>query len=200
MIREYTSRPSKATAYRKLQLLLVRLDGIFISAYQIKNKLSENGCQTNLSLNEFFESKFLNALTDNFDLTQDSQCIEYPSGQYIPCIQRFPQQWQEVDVYAKDLLQSPYVLANDSLAYELNYLITENAMAQVFKLCENIGPKKFNVNFQSCLATNQINEPYCKNAIDNIIYLHHFAFKLFKKLKKVSRFESSVYSPPFYPK
>lgn len=187
---EYINRPAVAIAFRKLQLMLVRLDDLIVEPY----KKVKNIDKVDMTVDCFFTSEFLNGIFDGFDLGQDSPCAyENCLEKHLPFKDYLISRWEETKSYAKDALLTSYAQTDPELSYQLEYLLSENSFDRTFKLIQRGYP----LNYACILSLNQPNSQFCKNKVENIVTLHKIAFSLYDILKEDSRLKN-IYKPPFY--
>lgn len=187
---EYLKRPSVAITYRKLQLMLVRLDDLVCVPYQKIKSIAE----IDMDVDHFFKSENLVGVFDEFDLSQDSPYLCKISPQkYISFKDYFISQWEEVKSFAKDALLTPYAQTAPELSYQLEYLLSESSFDRVFKSLA----KGYLIDYSCILSLNQPDTKFCKNDLENIVAFHKIAFSLYDILKEDSRLKN-IYKPPFY--
>ena len=182
----------KAIAYRKLQLLLCRLDDIFISIYEAKNKQKYKG-----TLNELYQVDVLRRLTSNFCLLDKSDilCEEHNgSCRHLTYEEKLFSLWNDVKRYADELLNTQYIYFDYDLSYQIQYLVNDNFISTFFQkiYC-------FDKTHSLCLFIPKGNREVIEDAFNNIIKLHKIAFELYDCLKEDHRFKN-IYKPIFYDK
>lgn len=187
---EYLNRPSVAIAYRKLQLMLVRLDDLFVEPY----KKITNTTSVDLSVERFYHPEFLKDIFKKFDLTQDSPCayMDNPT-KHMSFDVYLKTQWEQAKSFAKDALLTPYAQTDPELSYQLEALLSESLFDMFFDLRQN-GQC---IDYSCVLSLNQPDTVICKNKLENIIALHKIAFSLYDTLKGDQRLKN-IYAPPFY--
>lgn len=187
---EYLNRPAVAITFRKLQLMLVRLDNLIVEPY----KKVKNIDKVDVAVDCFFTAEFLNGVFDGFDLGQDSPCVyECSPPKYISFKDYFILRWENVKSFADDALRTPYAQTAPELSYQLEYLLSESSFDVVLGLIQQGHP----LDYSSILCLDQPDTEICKNNLENIITLHKIAFSLYDILKEDSRLKS-IYKPPFY--
>ena len=190
LMEENLNRPAMAITYRKLQLLLVRLDSLFIEPY---NKIN-NAKEIDKSLDEFFSASSLNNALTNFDLSQNSPChyMQRPEA-CMSYKDYFIMQWNEAKTYAKDALLTPYAQTNPELSYQLEYLVSDSSFNMVLSLLQ----QGQNIEYSCILGLNQLEGKTDINNLENIKTLHRIAFSLYDNLKEDKRLKN-IYQPLFY--
>lgn len=187
---EYLNRPAVAITFRKLQLMLVRLDNLIVEPY----KKVKNIDKVDMAVDCFFSSEALNGVFDGFDLGQDSPCVyEDCPERHLPFKDYLISLWEGAKSYAKDALLTPYAQTDPELSYQLEYLLSENSFDRTFQFIQ----KGRLFNYTCILSLNQPDTKFCKNNLENIITLHKIAFSLYDILKEDNRLKN-IYKPPFY--
>lgn len=177
LMAENLNRPAMAITYRKLQLLLVRLDDLI-----------------DISFDDFFNASFLKSILTNFDLSQNSPChyMQHPET-CMSYKDYFISQWNEAKTYAKDALITPYAQTNPELSYQLEYLASESSINMVLTFLQ----KGQNIEYSCILGLNQLGDEVNTNNLENIKVLHQIAFSLYDNLKEDKRLKN-IYQPLFY--
>lgn len=190
LMAENLNRLAMAITYRKLQLLLVRLDDLIIEPY----KKIKNATEVDISFDDFFNASFLKSILTNFDLSQNSPC--HYMQHLETCMSYkdyFISQWNEAKTYAKDALITPYAQTNPELSYQLEYLASENSINKVLTFLQ----KGQNIEYSCILGLNQLGDEVNTNNLENIKVLHQIAFSLYDNLKEDKRLKN-IYQPLFY--
>lgn len=187
---EYLNRPAVAITFRKLQLMLVRLDDLALTPY----KKVKNVTEIDMAVERFFDSQHLAGVFDGFDLSQDSPCVyENLPEKHLPFKDYFMLRWEEVKSLAKDALLTPYAQTDPDLSYQLEYLLSDNSFDIVFRLLQKGHP----LDYACVFGLDQPDSELCKNNLENIKVLHKIAFSLYDTLKDDSRLKN-IYKPLFY--
>lgn len=190
LIKRYDDYALMASCYRKLQLMLNRLDNLFLEPYK-KTHMSHD--INTLNLEKFFNKNSLSFLV-NFDLSQDSNSVGLENFQLkLPFSQYLLNEWKECKFYAQKILQNPYVQTNPKLYYEIQYILYESSICKYFYISEQYNS---HIDYGQVLALNSSPENIEKH-IQNIIKIHKIAFKLYDNLKNKKRFENII-KPKFY--
>ena len=195
IIRDWETLPAKAMAYRRLQILLVKLDDIFVSAYMKAMNCQDGHPEQRMKLHEFYDPSFMVTFMNGFDLTQESGIIDW-NEQQVSFLNLFKSRWVEIQACATTISQAQSVQDDIDLLFEVDYLISENSLATVFRLT-NV--PNMVIGFENFLSLNQIGDSHQVNTFNNIIKLHQIAFRYYDMLKKDKRFSSIVFKPHFYP-
>lgn len=196
ILRDWDSLPAKAIAYRRLQLLLVRLDDIFISTYKKAKNKEDTRPENEFQIEDFYNSSFLKNFMSGFDLSQESKVYEAFTMKPLTFANTIMSNWNDVNKYANALIQMPCVQNDIKLAYQLDFLLDNNTLSYIFGMSHMFNISK--INFEGFLSLNQIGDVSQKNSLNNIIQLHEIAFKYYDLLKKDDRFHSIVVAPNFY--
>lgn len=173
--RRYTE---KVMVYRKLQLILVKLDSIF------EEVVSLNGGKKRIvdyKLDEFFSEGVLKQYLVGFDDTQDSSVVSsIQSLSRMKCFDLFQSLWSEITSYCEILCNMDCNSYNNTeLVYCLLYLVNESSMSIYFKL-----RKKQNLAFECIIFLNDTESAAFKNSLTNIIRLHKIAHSLYDSKKE----------------
>lgn len=190
LMAENSNRPAMAITYRKLQLLIVRLDNLIIEPYKKIN----NATEVDISFDAFFNASFLQKFLKNFDLSQNSPC-HYMNRPEICMSYKdyFISQWNEAKTYAKDALLTPYAQTNPELSYQLEYLVSESSINKTLAFLQ----QGQNIEYSCILNLNQLDNEFTKKNLENIKALHQIAFSLYDNLKEDKRL-NNIYQPLFY--
>lgn len=193
-LREWEKLPAQVLAYRRLQLLLVRLDDIFIAVYKATKGDSTPSPEKNMTLEQFYDPASMKAYMDGFDMSQESK-VQSPQGPLSYC-QYGCSNWAKVSELAQSLLQMPIVQEDIDFMYEVSYLITDNNLQTIFSLATWLDISKFDC--ASYLGVNQIGNSSQIKTFNNILNLHRIANAYYCRLKKYKKFNGVVYEPYFY--
>lgn len=192
LLEEYRKRSAMAITYRKLQLMLCRLDDLFVEPYNTV-KGNSIGSKVALSIEEFYEKDFLISFLHEFDLDQNSNCKNGYTNQLESYRTYLQGMWKECQKYGNEALNTPYLQNEAELAYQVQYLLSDNAIDSYFKYLSAIPC----MDYQCVLALNQKDDEICTQSIMNIIILHKKIFEMYDKLKKDKRF-ANIFEPSFY--
>lgn len=178
-------------AYRKLQLLLVNLDGIFLEIYKDKNNEEYKG-----SLNEFYEINFLYKLLVDFDLSKLSNIYTVDaSGNEIKLTyeENLNNTWSSIKRLAQDILNTQYILENHKLAYEVEFLISESNLSTYFKLRRFYNDHLLVHIFMRTIDNNITDS----NLLKCIKSIHKIAFDMYDDLNNEKELRN-IFPPKFY--
>lgn len=185
---EKNNRLMMAITYRKLQLLLDRIDSMFLKIYKIKNERNYLG-----SVHNFYNEEFFKDFVCDFDLNQESDCLDFRRDK-LTYKEYFISNWQDIELYSKRLLSTNYMRFDADLAYEIEYLLSHNYIGVFCKFLHNIE----NPNLKNIFPVEYFSEKTTpKNSLDNIINLHLIAFKMYDSLKYDKRIKF-LNKPEFY--
>lgn len=207
VVQSYREYSIMAITYRKVQLMLHRLDSLFLEPYKTyvknKKKKTENGVENSgdnteqvghIALDKFYDKDFLIFL-DNFDLLQESNAVSFQghSFRHISFKERLNGLWKECVKYANEALNTSYIEKTPELAYLIQNLISESTIHVYFDLVCEINS---NENYSWVLDLKQSNNKAYINTINTIIKIHKIAFSMYDKLKNKKHL--IVSEPMFY--
>lgn len=197
LIRRHREYSMMAICYRNLQLMLNRLDSLFIEPYKtyMKHKIGNEETKISITaINVFFQIDFLKMFLIGFDLLQDSNCVYRDNSQkHLKFEEYLLSNWRDCKFYAQEAINMPYVQSNPKLYYDLKFLLSDSSIFLYFE--KLINWKEFNFDYGNILCLNQ--PEIAERSLNNILELHHIAFKMYKKLKIKKRFPY-VSKPEFY--
>ncbi len=197
VMRDREKLPSKVVAYRKLQGLLSRLDGMFISPYvkSIDPNAHSPKLDDKITLTEFYNPDFMASFMTGFDLLQDSYVHNIVNLKPFSFREFLSIQWRDIRELSNSLLQLPIVQEDSTLAFHIEYLISDSMIKLVLE-----DAHVNNFAFESLLSLNQKGIASQKLLFDRIIKLHEIAFKYYDELKHFNSFSTTISPPIFYPK
>lgn len=183
----------KVLVYRKLQILLVRLDSIFEEVLEVSKrprKLKE------YKLDEFFSKEVLQSCLVGFDDNQDGISVSFSQPyKAIKCSDHFLSLWKEIRDYGQSICETNCMAYDKTeLVYCISYLINESSISHYFA----IKSRRIRSEFGCILSLNQIDTQYFSEAVMNIKKLHRIAFSLYDSLKRKKKYRHIVYEPYFY--
>lgn len=193
----YKECKTTAIAYRKLQLLIHRLDMIFITPYKIKHNLkSLEEIDDNINIDVFFEKNFLLSFMEKLTLDKESNVLKVVKTHsvYLTYKELLPSLWREIKIYSNNLLDMPYVKRNHELCYHLNYLISESTLAIVLN---NVFLLEIANDYSTILSISQKDETPFNRTIETIKALHKISFNLYKALQLHHNL-NDIIAPMFY--
>jgi hypothetical protein len=170
---------------------------LFLHIKTVNNE-QDSQPEIEFKLTDFYTSSFLRPIMSGFDLSQKCGVLERNTRRSMSFGEFFISEWNQVKIYANALLQMPTVQNDINLAYQIDYLLTENSLVISFDLLQTT---IFTVGFEYFLLLNQTassDECFQEDTISNIIQLHKIASKYYDILKKDKRFRNIVYRPYFY--
>ena len=197
LLRDYEKRPSQIIAYRRLQLLLVRLDDIAITMYNAAENTKVEPEKT-MRLEEFYEPNFLESYIKKVNLKEHSNVSAF-DGRTLTYCESIISSWNVVFELASNLLMMPVVQEDAELMFQLNYLVTESVLHTIFDLSKNMDIS--DIRPECYYGLNQIGDDVQKNMFDNILQLHYLANKYYKKLEKYKencKYKGMINKPIFY--
>lgn len=192
LVEEHRKRSAMAITYRKLQLMLCRLDDLFVDPYNTV-KGDSIGSKVALSIEEFYDKDFLISFLRGFDLNQNSNSQNGYTNKLESYRDYLQGMWKECQRYGNEALNTPYLQNDAELAYQVQYLISDNAINSYFKYLYAL-PQ---IDYQCVLALNQKDDEICTQSIINVIILHKQTFAMYEKLKRDKRF-TNIFKPSFY--
>ena len=192
---EFQNIKADAILYRKLQLLLVRLDNIFKQPHIVLNKQTCN----NISVEHFYSEKFqLQVLmTFSLDTQIPSFCMKIGKDKFqkISYEELIFNHWKEIKDYSRDMINNNRIYDNVDLLYEIEYLINDSLLAIIMNKGLLINMK--NKNDVSYLLYSSDGKGNVNNDFErHMIKLHHLAFDMYDKLNKFKI--DSIAKPEFY--
>jgi len=196
LLRDWEKRPAQVLAYRRLQLLLVRLDGIFIEVYKDAKGDPNLNPEKDMALEQFYDPDCMKTYMKDFDMRKKSR-VQSPQG-LLSYYEYGRSNWKQVSELAQSLLQMPTVQEDIDFMYEISYLITDNNLQTIFSLATWLDVS--NVDCATYLGVNQIGESSQIRTFNNILNLHRIANKYYCRLKKHKKFKGIVVEPYFFPR
>lgn len=191
-------KKKNALIYRQLQLLLVRLDSIFLDPYEyVRHKAIYDyySDPSMMRVEDFYDISLLRRYTTNFNLQQESM-VQDLSGRHLTFYETIIWRWKELNEYANKLISLAESIGADSLIYEVSYLIEESTLKHTVEISQ-----KLNIPFNE-LGTyfnlNYSNPSITIRTIDCIINLHRFAYKYYESLRREKHLQALVHKPSFY--
>ena len=189
--KDYQNVKADAVLYRHLQLLLVRLDDIFICPHKVLK--SETERVYSMSVEEFYSKEFQLEVMNDFNLNSfvqnsiDNKPITYREYIYF-C-------WNGIKQYAHLIINNNRIYDNTDLYYEIDHLLNETMLARLLN----------NTSILSCINCNDIcyllyPEDVNGNINDSfekhLIKIHQLAFDMYDNIHKYDL--DNVYEPMFY--
>lgn len=193
LVKDWEKKPAKAISYRKLQLLLQRLDEIFISVYKAASKDATENPTSELRLEDFYNPDAMQTYMTNFDMQQKSHV--HSAVSVLSFYDYARSNWSQINELAHDIIQSNSMDDVD-LLFELNYLTSESTISHVFYADKIISMAS--IDCASYLGLNQRGSDSQKRTFENIIKLHQAANKYYNKLRRDKRCKAVLHPPIFY--
>lgn len=197
LLRDYEKKTTQIIAYRRLQLLLTRLDDISITLYNASEN-TEFEPEKTMRLEEFYNPQFLKNHIKKANLRAKSNIMTY-DGRKLTYCESAISSWNQVVELASNLLIMPVVQEDVELMFQLNYLVTESVLHMIFNLSKNMDIS--NIRPECYYGLNQIGDDVQINIFNNILQLHYLANKYYKKLEKYKencKYKGMINKPIFY--
>lgn len=193
--KEYQSVKADAVLYRHLQLLLVRLDEIFICPHKVLNtEYAKSSC---VSVDVFYSKSVQLEVMSKFNIDREIPYVHrsFTSRKPIKYREFLYYNWNAITHYAHLILNNNRIYDNTDLYYELDYLINESMLAIMLNAngilplmrCENICYLLYSDD-----ASGNINNDLEKH----IIKIHYLAFNMYEKLHEYDI--DIIHKPMFY--
>lgn len=194
LVSDYKKKSAQATAYRKLQLLLVNLDGFFVSVYNKVKNAEDEKIEKTMTADKFYSPEFILPILKNFDLRQASD-ISTIEGGNLTYFQSLSSSWNQILKLSNTLIQMPIVQEDTQLLYDISYLADDSSLSDIFKIAHMVDVSQFDL---SCyLSLNQIGERCQVEMYRDLVSLHKITSEWYRKLKKCKKVSGIVYPPYF---